>query len=51
MSGCATTGGKMATILDTIWLAIAKLGDGTAEDGGFLTLLSRQFYTDYDCVF
>ena len=33
------------------WLAIASLGPGTVEDGGFLMLLDRNFATDFDRVF
>jgi hypothetical protein len=33
------------------WLAIASLGPGTAEDGGFEMLLRRDFVTDFDRVF
>lgn len=32
------------------WLAIASLGPGTVEDGGFSMLLERHFQTDYDRV-
>jgi len=32
------------------WLAIASLGPGTVEDGGFSMLLDRSFQTDYDRV-
>ena len=32
------------------WLAIASLGPGTVEDGGFSLLLGRRFHTDYDRV-
>lgn len=33
------------------WLAIASLGPGTVEDGGFMMLLNRDFATDFDRVF
>jgi hypothetical protein len=33
------------------WLAIASLGPGTPEDGGFEMLLDRGYETDYDRVF
>ena len=33
------------------WLAIASLGPGTVEDGGFGMLLGRSFVTDFDRVF
>jgi hypothetical protein len=33
------------------WLAIASLGPGTVEDGGFEMLLGRDFATDFDRVF
>jgi hypothetical protein len=33
------------------WLAIASLGPGTVEDGGFEMLLGRDFVTDFDRVF
>jgi len=33
------------------WLAIASLGPGTIEDGGFEMLLERDFATDFDRVF
>jgi hypothetical protein len=33
------------------WLAIASLGAGTVEDGGFTMLLDRDFVTDFDRVF
>jgi len=33
------------------WLAIASLGPGTVEDGGFEMLLGRAFVTDFDRVF
>jgi hypothetical protein len=33
------------------WLAIASLGPGTVEDGGFEMLLKRDFATDFDRVF
>ena len=33
------------------WLAIASIGPGTVEDGGYSLLLSRSFQTDYDRVF
>jgi hypothetical protein len=33
------------------WLAIASLGPGTIEDGGFTALLSRGFTTEFDRVF
>jgi hypothetical protein len=33
------------------WLAIASLGPGTVEDGGFEMLLERDFVTDFDRVF
>jgi hypothetical protein len=33
------------------WLAIASLGAGTVEDGGFSMLLQRKFQTDYERVF
>jgi len=33
------------------WLAIASLGPGTIEDGGFEMLLGRDFVTDFDRVF
>jgi hypothetical protein len=33
------------------WLAIASLGPGTIEDGGFAMLLDRRFHTCYDRVF
>ena len=32
------------------WLAIASLGPGTVEDGGFSMLLGKKFQTDYDRV-
>jgi hypothetical protein len=32
------------------WLAIASLGPGTVEDGGFSMLLNRDFVTDFDRV-
>ena len=33
------------------WLAIASLGPGTVEDGGFMMLLERTYVTDFDRVF
>jgi hypothetical protein len=33
------------------WLAIASLGPGTVEDGGFSVLLGRNFVTTFDRVF
>lgn len=33
------------------WLAIASLGPGTLEDGGFSMLLRREYRTGYDRVF
>jgi hypothetical protein len=33
------------------WLAIASLGPGTMEDGGYSLLLNRTFQTDFDRVF
>lgn len=33
------------------WLAIASLGPGTPEDGGFEMLLQRRYRTDFDRVF
>lgn len=32
------------------WLAIASIGPGTVEDGGYSLLLASQFKTDYDRV-
>jgi hypothetical protein len=33
------------------WLAIASLGPGTVEDGGFSMLLNRRFVSQFDRVF
>jgi hypothetical protein len=33
------------------WLAIASLGPGTVEDGGFMGLLARNYTTEFDRVF